>query len=149
MLLVSTVVRPAASDNITISPPDIYPPDGTFPGDVTVTLVANQPHASVFWTKDGETPTNASRPYTEPIYLFEPGTWKVQAIAVSKVSHLADSVIVSRTYIITPSPRHSARHAAARQVPRLRPDRLSTLEEPKEPTDDDKTKRTVKHMLWM
>lgn len=141
----SLTALPVASDNITISPPDIDPPGGTFVGDVTVTLIAIQPHASIFWTRDGETPTNASRLYTEPIYLFEPGTWKIQAIAVTKVGSLADSVVVSRTFVVTPSKI---------SIPRVFPAKgkyrgfvsvsLGTSEVGQLPTEADQTKKEVK-----
>lgn len=99
-----------ASENVTCSPPDVYPPNGTYVGEVEVRMVPNQPDAPVYWVKSEVTekpitdvPSNTTRLYTGPISLFEPGTWRIQAIALPKFGGLLDSPIVSRTYHITPS----------------------------------------------
>jgi hypothetical protein len=106
MLLVVVLVGMARGDNITISPPDIYPSDRSpFPGEVTITMVSNQPSSTIFYTINGGAPNNRSRVYRTPLSLFEPGEYTVQARAISNTGqeHLLDSVIVSRVYTITPS----------------------------------------------
>jgi len=96
-----------ASENVTCSPPDIYPPNGTFTGEVEVRFVANQPEATIYWVKTelsperptGDVPTNASRVYSGPFTIFDPGMWQVSAIAIpTKVGVLLDSPVASRTY---------------------------------------------------
>lgn len=101
------VASNVAAENVTCSPPDIDPPNGTFTGEVEIKFVANQPDATIYWVKTeltpekpvGDLPTNASRVYTGPFTIFDPGMWQVSAIAIpSKSGVLLDSPVTSRTY---------------------------------------------------
>lgn len=103
VMLLSAVVYSQSVGDVAVSAPDIYPPDGTFTGELEVKFVANQPHANIYWTKNGDVPTNASRLYEGPFTLFEPGTYLIQAIAVPKTGNLENSVVRNRTYTILKS----------------------------------------------
>jgi hypothetical protein len=103
VMLLGVAVHSQSVGDVAISAPDIYPPDGTFTGEVEVKFVANQPDATIYWTKNGDVPTNASRQYEGPFTLFEPGTYLIQAMAVPKTGNLESSVIRNRTYTILKS----------------------------------------------
>ena len=87
------------------SAPDIYPTDTrVYIGEVTVQINANQPHAQVFYTRDGTRPTNKSREYTKPFVIFEPGNTTIRAVAIPKnLANIEESAVVSREYMVVPS----------------------------------------------
>eukprot|EP00758_Cryptobia_borreli_P012006 Tbor_TRINITY_DN5710_c0_g2::TRINITY_DN5710_c0_g2_i1::g.20178::m.20178 len=89
-----------------ISTPDIYPVDKLeFIGEVEVKIVGNSPESDIYYTKDGSMPTNKSRLYLRPFTIFEPGKWKVQAIAIPSyyAANTLESTVGSRTYTVLPS----------------------------------------------
>ena len=61
--------------------PQISVKAGSYPGPVTLRLHSPTPHARIFYTTDGWTPTVASTPYTAPLTLA--ASTNLQAIAIS------------------------------------------------------------------
>ncbi|OGV70861.1 MAG: hypothetical protein A3K19_08040 [Lentisphaerae bacterium RIFOXYB12_FULL_65_16] len=54
---------------------------GAYPAAIPVTVQADRPDAVVYYTLDGETPTERSRPYRAALNISEPCTLKVRAFA--------------------------------------------------------------------
>lgn len=97
----SVVGLVAARADVSISAPDIYPDSNEpFVGDVMIRLVNNAAQAYVTYTMDGTDPTNTSTPYTTPISLFKPGSYKIQAAAFPETGGRGSSAIASRTYVV-------------------------------------------------
>eukprot|EP00759_Apiculatamorpha_spiralis_P053413 PhF_6_TR6191/c0_g1_i1/m.9290 len=113
--LIAAFVLPQAHAHVReVSPPSIRPYTNSsmyFLGSVTVTLDINSPDTVVYYTVNGEKPTNTSFLYKRPIRLTTVGTTTIKCYAVSITPDRTDSIIVSATYNIAPSdvpvPRHS------------------------------------------
>lgn len=94
----------ASAEEFKASAPDIYPTDvASYVGEVVVTINANQPHAQVYFTRDGTRPTNKSREYTAPFTIFEVGNTIVRAVAIPKTGTIEASAVVQREYVVLPS----------------------------------------------
>jgi hypothetical protein len=70
-------------------------PGGTFTGIFFLELTSPNPAAQIYWTLDGEVPTQVSFPYTAPVPIA--GTKEVLARAYEPGK--APSAVVSRTYV--------------------------------------------------
>ena len=104
LLLVVGMASGTPDSEVAISAPDIYPDDSNpFVGDVLVKMVANQPSADVYYTKDGTKPSNTSKRYSEPFRIFEIGTFRVRAVAIARSGVLANSGVTERSYVIVKS----------------------------------------------
>lgn len=84
--------------------PTINPNGGSFLDSVTVSLSGATPGSSIYYTKDGSTPTTASTLYTAAFELT--GNTLVQAIAFA--SGNSDSTVASASFTVTPTPTAAA-----------------------------------------
>lgn len=82
---------------VTVQKPAFSPAEGTYVGEVAVSLSAGD-GASIYYTLDGTDPTTSSTAYTTPFTLTE--TTTVKAVAEDEDGNL--SGIVSATYTIRP-----------------------------------------------
>jgi hypothetical protein len=78
----------------TAAMPTATPDGGAFTGSVDVVLETTTPGATIYYTMDGSTPTNASTPYTEPITLTSDATINAIATAIG----YSDSTVASVTF---------------------------------------------------
>ena len=93
------------------STPDIYPSNKTeFVGEVLITIVNNQAHATVYYTTDGTSPSYTnSTAYTEPFSITQAAGQHgkklvlLRAIAASNVPGIADSVAAERLFTVIPA----------------------------------------------
>eukprot|EP00961_Rhodomonas_salina_P286452 3870462-Rhodomonas_salina.2 len=89
---------------ISSRPPTIEPDGGSFTSDATVVLASPDPDASVYYTTDGSTPSQASVQYHGPFPLSKSGTF-LQAVAVSNGRAPSSIVASSSPFVIgTKSP---------------------------------------------
>ena len=75
-----------------VAAPEISLPTGSYVGEQTVTITAEE-GASVYYTKNGDTPTAESTKYTDPITVSETTTIKAIAVKDGESSNVATSVI--------------------------------------------------------
>jgi hypothetical protein len=80
--------------------PTFNPPAGTYTSIQTVSINDGTANASIYYTTDGTTPTNASTPYTGPITVASTETIK----AIATYSGLANSPVASALYTINATP---------------------------------------------
>jgi uncharacterized repeat protein (TIGR03803 family) len=78
--------------------PVFSPPAGTYTLAQLVTLIAAAPHATIYYTTNGTTPTTSSTKYTGPITVSATETIKAIAVATG----YTDSPVASARYTITP-----------------------------------------------
>ena len=84
--------------------PTIYPPSGVFQDPVTVYISANSPGATLRYTTDGSTPTEASVQYTSPFQVAASTTVKAAAFIPGGVpSDVATATYTLATTVATPS----------------------------------------------
>jgi sugar lactone lactonase YvrE len=80
--------------------PTFNPVGGTYSSDQSVTISCATPGASIYYTTDGSTPTNASNPYSAPVPVAGNGvTMTIKAIA-TKAGGL-DSLAATSTFVIS------------------------------------------------
>ena len=79
-----------------IANPVFTPAEGTYPYSVDVTIACETEGATIYYTLDGNDPTDASNAYTGAIHITE--TTTVKAIAIKNA---LSSEIVSATYTIS------------------------------------------------
>jgi chitobiase/beta-hexosaminidase-like protein/beta-propeller repeat-containing protein len=82
------------------APPTITPLGGTFNEPLAATLSTTTSDATIYYTTDGSTPTNASLIYDGPIAITQ--TTTLQAIATA--SGLTDSGVSSATFTLQAAP---------------------------------------------
>lgn len=80
------------------APPVFSPPGGTYTVPQSVTIIEAAPHATVYYTTNGTTPTTTSAKYTVPITVAASQTIKAFAVATG----YADSAVATAAYTITP-----------------------------------------------
>ena len=78
--------------------PVFSPSAGTYTVPQSVTIIEAAPHATVYYTTNGTTPTTTSAKYTAPITVSATQTIKAFAVATG----YADSPVASAAYTITP-----------------------------------------------
>jgi uncharacterized repeat protein (TIGR03803 family) len=78
--------------------PVFSPPGGTYTVPQSVTIIEAAPHATVYYTTNGTTPTTTSAKYTGPITVSVSETIKAFAVA----SGYADSPVATAVYTVTP-----------------------------------------------
>ncbi|WP_263367392.1 chitobiase/beta-hexosaminidase C-terminal domain-containing protein [Edaphobacter bradus] len=76
--------------------PIISVPSGTYTSVQNVTITDTTPGATIYYTKDGSTPSSASTQYTGPVTVRSSETLKAIAIA----PNFPDSNIASATYVV-------------------------------------------------
>ncbi len=86
----------SAPYKIKAASPVFSPPGGTYHASKTVTITDTTPHAEIYYTVDGSTPTTSSKKYTKPITVSSSET--IEAIAVAP--DYAGSPVVPERYII-------------------------------------------------
>jgi hypothetical protein len=87
----------------TVATPTFSIPGGTYYGTATtVALSTTTAGATIYYTKDGSTPTTGSSKYTGAIALANPGTYNVKAIAVE--AGYTASTVATATYVISSIP---------------------------------------------
>lgn len=84
-----------------VSIPDFQPAGGTYSSPLTVTLSCSTSGATIRYTTDGTTPTDASPAYSAPIPVNS-GTKTIKAIGTK--SGMVSSAVVTSTYTISPIP---------------------------------------------
>lgn len=80
-----------------VATPTFTPAAGTYNAAQNVTIACDTEDASIFYTVDGSTPTDASIPYTTFIALDANGTYTIKAIAKKGSDY---SAVASATYKI-------------------------------------------------
>jgi hypothetical protein len=94
--------------NVTALPaatPHISRGTGIYVGDQSVTLTDSSPDASIYYSTNGKTPTNASTKYTGPIKIAE--SEKLEVIAYAP-GYLPSAVASASYTIVTNTPKISA-----------------------------------------
>ena len=81
--------------NIQVSPPDVSPEGGLYPGGQTVALEADS-GAAIRYTVDGSLPTDQSTRYSQPIPVLQTTALRVRAFREGRLP----SRTVTHTYII-------------------------------------------------
>ena len=99
LCLLAAVVR-TESNNTTralqVSAPDIYPDEQIHDGHVWVQMVANAKDCDIFYTLDGSDPTRETGTlYTTKFLLYQPGTYRVKAVAIPGILAAKDHRIAS------------------------------------------------------
>ena len=64
---------------LAVNTPTFSPAPGTYTGSVDVTISTTTPGATIYYTKDGSTPTTASLVYSGPVHLTTTTTLKAKA----------------------------------------------------------------------
>lgn len=77
--------------------PTFLPKSGGYSSPTLVTMKADVPKASIYYTTDGSMPTSNSRLYTGPVLLNS----TTQIRAISQEPHYTASKVVSEKYVIT------------------------------------------------
>jgi len=80
----------------TVVTPTANPPAGTYNADQTVTLSSTTPGATIYYTLDGNDPTETSTQYSSAITINQTTTLK----AIAKKSGMTDSSILTAVYTI-------------------------------------------------
>ncbi len=82
-------IRPSsvttATYTLQVGPPVIHPLGGTYNSPFTAAITDTTPGATIYYTTDGSTPTNASKPYTGAIQVTSSMTLKAIAYATGFV----------------------------------------------------------------
>lgn len=78
--------------------PTVTPESGFYTGTVNVEITTDYPSATIYYTLDGTTPTEASNVYTGPITLTE--TTVLRAVALSPDAFVPDGFIETNTYFL-------------------------------------------------
>ena len=86
-------VNTAAYPEVTVAP-ELSAPGGVFSGTLSVTATCSQAEATLYYTRDGSTPTEQSARYTGPIEIADETELLIRAFAPG----LAPSPIVSAVY---------------------------------------------------
>lgn len=79
-----------------VATPTADPVAGEVADDSTVALASATSGATIFYTVNGDTPTNASTPYTEPITITDAVTIK----AIAYKTHYTPSAVLTAAYTI-------------------------------------------------
>ncbi len=81
---------------VQVATPQSFPAAGTVPDNTSVTLVCSTLGATIYYTTNGDVPTDASTEYTVPVVITD--TMTVKAIALKE--NLADSEVMASTYTV-------------------------------------------------
>ena len=76
--------------------PQIYPTNTRFNGIARISIVCDTPNSIIYYSTDGEEPTQTSNQYTEPFNITQSTVIKAFAIT----NGLADSPVVTKNYTL-------------------------------------------------
>lgn len=84
-------------DSLRVASPILTPSPGDYTTAQTVTILCSTPQAEIFYTLNGDLPTESSLRYTDPINIIEPRTIKTRAFR----GNYQPSEVISGEYNIT------------------------------------------------
>lgn len=86
--------------NITLSPPNFYPDEGFYTGNISVALTSIDSGAVIYYTIDGSLPTTSSNRYTNPIPISSSTT--IRAICHRQLLSGDEQIsqVITRCYLL-------------------------------------------------
>ncbi|MGA2886701.1 MAG: chitobiase/beta-hexosaminidase C-terminal domain-containing protein [Terracidiphilus sp.] len=95
-LFLITTLAAVAADEAAVATPELSPAGGVCCSTQTVKIIDATPNATIYYTTNGETPTNSSTKYSAPIPVSKTVTIKAIAVNTGRVT----SAVASATYTV-------------------------------------------------